>query len=459
MAMLMRWTHVVDASLGEVERKACSAANLLHVKHFLNIPESFLTLQRYVCAIMATQSVVSAASLLAAAAAKQNSITYRTDDLEYDLGIMTAVDSHPVEPTETAEELEAVLLRTATETAQLFVKRMFALPVEKTDLGPVALLPPRLTKLARTKPVPRPKPLTRWQKFALSKGIEKHKRSRLVWDEAANDWKPRHGYGREGSDMDWAIPVKPGDDPMEDPFEKRALQKKERVVRNQLAHVKNLQHSSGAAPAPAPTAMIVDGRSATGVSGNALVAPRVFEGVPKPPRSKAAAARAEKLLAGKRAGASATSLDADAAGKPLLVPAGIAREGADHAKPGKRPREVIGVKVERLRAAQTATASMGKFDAALPDEPARPRNPKKAKRMPVETTSTERVMQDDVLRRLLGGGDGPGAKGGKTATPKPAGVKPKAGKPAGGGRGSKGGKPPMGAKAGKAASAARKGGR
>jgi hypothetical protein len=34
---------------------------------------------------------------------------------------------------------------------------------------------------------------------------------------------------------DWAVPVKAGSDPYADPFEKAALEKKERVVRNKLA--------------------------------------------------------------------------------------------------------------------------------------------------------------------------------------------------------------------------------
>ena len=39
---------------------------------------------------------------------------------------------------------------------------------------------------------------------------------------------------------DWAIPVKPGDDPFEDPFEKRLLEKKQRVLKNKLNQIKNL---------------------------------------------------------------------------------------------------------------------------------------------------------------------------------------------------------------------------
>lgn len=37
---------------------------------------------------------------------------------------------------------------------------------------------------------------------------------------------------------DWAVPVKAGADPFEDPWAKKGLEKKERVVRNKLAQVR-----------------------------------------------------------------------------------------------------------------------------------------------------------------------------------------------------------------------------
>lgn len=48
--------------------------------------------------------------------------------------------------------------------------------------------------MPREKHVPVAKPMTRWQKFALEKGITKQKRERMVWDEDKKEWRPRHGY-------------------------------------------------------------------------------------------------------------------------------------------------------------------------------------------------------------------------------------------------------------------------
>lgn len=50
--------------------------------------------------------------------------------------------------------------------------------------------------LPREKPIPKPKPLTKWEKFRLEKGItEKAKRSRMVYDPITKDWVPRFGLG------------------------------------------------------------------------------------------------------------------------------------------------------------------------------------------------------------------------------------------------------------------------
>lgn len=63
----------------------------------------------------------------------------------------------------------------------------------------------------REKPIPPPKKETRWEKFAKEKGIEKKKKSRMVWDEASQDWKPRWGYNRANAGDEEApiIEIKP----------------------------------------------------------------------------------------------------------------------------------------------------------------------------------------------------------------------------------------------------------
>ena len=134
-----------------------------------------------------------------------------------------------------------------------------------------ASLPAPVTKLPRSLPLPAPKALTRWEQYAKEKGIVKRKRDRMVFDEEMQDFRPRYGFGvcdgmardgrlhhdalprltvlllfvccvqRANDEMrDWVIDVKPGTDPMVDPFEARANAKKERIVKNKLSHIRNL---------------------------------------------------------------------------------------------------------------------------------------------------------------------------------------------------------------------------
>jgi hypothetical protein len=234
-------------------------------------------------------NVVSASELLAAAEASGagggQPIAYKHDDLAYDMGLLAAFDAHPLDPAALAADKEAALARAAADATQLLVRRVWELPVEKTDVGPVALLPPRSTKLPRTQPPPGPKPLTRWQKFAKERGIEKQKRSRLGFDEPTGEWKPRWGKERaKDGTADWLIPVKqaPGKkrarddagaaDPMdegEDEFSKRDLAKKDRVLKNSLSQLKNIQRATKASGGGSSSAASAALASLTGGGGGA----------------------------------------------------------------------------------------------------------------------------------------------------------------------------------------------
>jgi regulator of ribosome biosynthesis len=61
----------------------------------------------------------------------------------------------------------------------------------------MVILPKPQTILPRSKPVPKPKPLTKWEKYRLEKGLPpSKKKSRMVYSELAGDWVPRWGKGR-----------------------------------------------------------------------------------------------------------------------------------------------------------------------------------------------------------------------------------------------------------------------
>ena len=96
-------------------------------------------------------------------------------------------------------------MEVARAITQSLANKLFAQPAEPVQGGRLAQLPPPTTVLPREKPLPKPKPLTKWQKFAQEKGIKKRKRSKLEFDEASGDWKRRHGYQRANDEID--VPI------------------------------------------------------------------------------------------------------------------------------------------------------------------------------------------------------------------------------------------------------------
>lgn len=124
--------------------------------------------------------------------------------------------------------------------------RIFSCPIEKTDLGPLAVLPEELFVYPREKKVPEVTPETRWEKYAKEKGIKKRKRERMIFDDDMQEWRPRYGYKRANSGIDEIpiVEVKHGQDPNKDPWEESRKQKKARVDKNMENRVKNQNRNS-----------------------------------------------------------------------------------------------------------------------------------------------------------------------------------------------------------------------
>ncbi|TYZ68719.1 hypothetical protein PybrP1_011974 [[Pythium] brassicae (nom. inval.)] len=184
--------------------------------------------------------VVKAAEIAPAAfATDASSAVAKEDDLSYDLGNLAAFDTHPF-----AYASEKALAQHARENVQLLVNRIFDLPREMSDMGPLAQLPAPALVIPREKPLPKPKVDTKWEKFAREKGIDKRKKSRMAFDEDKGDWAPAWGYKRAGDDMkDWAVEMKAGD--TADPWTKRKQEKRARVEKNLQAQANNLKHGRG----------------------------------------------------------------------------------------------------------------------------------------------------------------------------------------------------------------------
>ncbi|KAJ9070850.1 Rhodanese- sulfurtransferase [Entomophthora muscae] len=146
--------------------------------------------------------------------------------------------------------MDAYIKEICRDGVQLLLNEVFQLPVVGTELGFMASLPKPTTVLPREKPVPKPKPLTRWEKFAKAKGIQNKKRDRMVFDEESGEYRPRYGYkGINQVDKDWLMEVPENVDPETDMFSKARADKKERVEKNEAQRVRNLKEASGAAAA------------------------------------------------------------------------------------------------------------------------------------------------------------------------------------------------------------------
>ncbi|CAG5116977.1 unnamed protein product [Candidula unifasciata] len=144
----------------------------------------------------------------------------------------------------TRQNGEEVIRQSTRSAVQTLFNSLWQLPVEQVEGTYVVTLPEIKMWLPREKPIPKKRAVTKWQEYAKSKGILNKKKSRMVWDEAAKEYKPRWGYKRANDGtQDWLIEVPANADPMEDQFAKRQTAKKERVAKNELQRLRNIARS------------------------------------------------------------------------------------------------------------------------------------------------------------------------------------------------------------------------
>jgi len=163
--------------------------------------------------------------------------------LELDLGNMLAIDTNQLDK-------DQDLLALARDNTQLLFNSIWELETERVEDAVIAKFPPPTFKLPREKPVPKPKVLTKWEKYAKEKGIvKKKKKDRLVWDDVVSKWVPQFGYKKAQveADKNWMIPLKQNADPTENPYEKIAEDKREKVAKNELQRLRNLARTKNVA--------------------------------------------------------------------------------------------------------------------------------------------------------------------------------------------------------------------
>jgi len=165
--------------------------------------------------------------------------------VDIDMGNLLVWDPNIIDQKSFKENKDEFIKHTARDNMQLLVNALWQLPIERHDNVIVAKLPDAKQIVPRAKPIPKPKAISKWQKFAQSKGIVKKKKSKFVWDEAKKDWGRRYGFNKANDDSkDWVIEVPGNADPNEDQFSKRKGEKKERVSKNEFQRLKNIERAN-----------------------------------------------------------------------------------------------------------------------------------------------------------------------------------------------------------------------
>lgn len=181
-------------------------------------------------------------------------VSAEADDMAYDLRNLVAFNPHAVDITTlsgTPDERELVLAERARIGVQMLIAKLFSLPSEPSDVGPVATLPKEeTTAVPREKPLPKPRAETKWEKFAKEKGIQNKKSQRMVWDDEQKEYRPNWGYKRanDGVLNQPIVEVKGAKDPLIDPWTEARAAKRARLNKNLTQKVKNDMRSQGMNP-------------------------------------------------------------------------------------------------------------------------------------------------------------------------------------------------------------------
>lgn len=191
--------------------------------------------------------------ILNAHAAKQKSIVVEKDvPLEIDTGYLTVTDLNPIDEESYNANREEYLQSVARDGVQALLASLFSLQTIPSPDGPLAKLPSPTTALPRAKPLPKPKLLTKWEKFANAKGIQHKRRDKKVWDEERQEWINRWGWkgANKKEEGQWLSEVRANADIGHDPSKDARDARKARVAKNERQQQQNLaranQESAGA---------------------------------------------------------------------------------------------------------------------------------------------------------------------------------------------------------------------
>ncbi|KAF7363774.1 Ribosome biogenesis regulatory protein [Mycena sanguinolenta] len=193
--------------------------------------------------------------IIASNAAKYQAITVEKETpLEVDAGLLLVTDLNSIDEESYSANLEDHLQALARDGVQSLITSLFALPTQRSEDGPLAQLPVPTTALPRSKPLPKPKPPTKWEKFAAAKGIQHKKRDKREWDEERQEWVNR--WGRDGKNKQveeqWITEVPANADILLrhsdvdfDPRKVARDERKARVAKNEKQRLANAARAQG----------------------------------------------------------------------------------------------------------------------------------------------------------------------------------------------------------------------
>jgi len=197
-------------------------------------------------------------------------------EIEVDVGNLLAFDQNPL-PTNITSLQEAerdnLFMSLARDCTQVIVNKLWQCEKVNDTHSVVALLPLPKVAIPREKPIPKARPLTKWEQFAKDKGIKKKSKNTKVWDEKTKSWKFSWGYRKkigEKEEKDYAANLQremdeeqnrfkePSSKDKKAPVVKKHLTKGERVAKNELNRLRNIARarktsgidSGGVLPAP-----------------------------------------------------------------------------------------------------------------------------------------------------------------------------------------------------------------
>jgi regulator of ribosome biosynthesis len=174
----------------------------------------------------------------------------------FDLGLLLANDPNPVAIPTTTANLESHLAQVGRDGAQVLINQLLTTcAITSTPAGVLLSLPPTTTPLPREKPVPAPKPETKWSAFAKRRGIKpktREQRRNQQYNEATGEFERKWGYkgaNKAGQD-DAIIEVKAKDEAerMEKGTSVRGDKRREireKVKRNERRERKNQRNAEG----------------------------------------------------------------------------------------------------------------------------------------------------------------------------------------------------------------------